>query len=135
MEGKRLDQGALLGGARNPGRLDAALLLTTSGEVLGSWTRTGLRREVLSVMSATLMASVDTLMEELRGHRPEYAVVEAGDQRFLSLRTGDDHLIVLSAASSVPPDRLLALARTLEKKLPGTSGKWASKTHVIAPRA
>src|SRR5213593_3177786 len=49
------------------GGLDAVLFLRRTGSVLASWTRDGIRLDVVSVMAATMLASVDTIIEALGG--------------------------------------------------------------------
>ncbi|HYM40908.1 MAG TPA: roadblock/LC7 domain-containing protein [Thermoplasmata archaeon] len=132
--GSRFDLESLVGDLHAAGQLDAAFLLTTAGEVLGSWTRNEVRHEVLGVMSATLMASIDTLMEELRGRRPDSAIVEAGDQRFLAVRTRDEHLLVIAAPTSVSPERLSAVSRALQARLPDGRERRRPKAHTVASR-
>jgi len=47
--------------------LDAALFVRRTGLVLASWTREGIRLDVVSVMAATMLASVDTIIESIGG--------------------------------------------------------------------
>ena len=47
--------------------LDAVLFVRRTGLVLASWTREGTRLDVVSVMAATMLASVDTIIESVGG--------------------------------------------------------------------
>src|SRR5256886_16956498 len=47
--------------------LDAVLFVRRTGLVLASWTREGTRLDVVSVMAATMLASVDTIIESIGG--------------------------------------------------------------------
>ncbi len=51
--------------------IDAALFLRRTGLVLASWTREGIRLDVVSVMAATMLASIDTILEALGGSASE----------------------------------------------------------------
>src|SRR2546428_13604021 len=51
--------------------LDAVLFVRRTGLVLASWTREGTRLDVVSVMAATMLASVDTIIESIGGPTPE----------------------------------------------------------------
>jgi predicted regulator of Ras-like GTPase activity (Roadblock/LC7/MglB family) len=125
--------GALLEDVDPDGGLDVALLLTPTGDVLAGRTREGLRPEVIGVMSATMTASVDTLLEELRGHRPEILVLEAGGRRFVVSRTADDNLLVMAAPSSASKRQLLASARALRSKLVRHGPRGKPRKHAILP--
>src|SRR5216684_5459671 len=43
--------------------LDAVLFLRRTGLVLASWTREGIRLDIVSVMAATMLASIDKIVE------------------------------------------------------------------------
>jgi len=58
--------------------IDAALFLRRTGLVLASWTREGIRLDVVSVMAATMLASIDTILEALGGSASESVAVEGG---------------------------------------------------------
>src|SRR2546422_11421258 len=67
------------------GGLDAVLFLRRTGSVLASWTREGIRLDVVSVMAATLLASVDTIVEALavraRARSPSRAAIARSSRR------------------------------------------------------
>src|SRR5712664_870294 len=50
--------------------LDAVLFLRRTGLVLASSTREGIRLDIVSVMAATMLASIDTIVEPLGGSAP-----------------------------------------------------------------
>ncbi len=83
-------------------------------------------------MSATMTASVDTLVEELGGHRPGQFVLEAGDHRLLSAWTRDDHLLVITAPSSVPQATFLAAAQAIEENLLAARKRRRGEAHPVA---
>ena len=126
--------GSLLGNAEAAGQLDGVLLLTSGGDVLAGWTRGRVRQEVLSIMSATMMGSVDVLLEELRGRRPRRMAVEADLQRILVMRTRDDNLLVLLAPSTISKKDLYASGNSLLGRLAELPRKAESKSHVYVSR-
>jgi predicted regulator of Ras-like GTPase activity (Roadblock/LC7/MglB family) len=125
--------GSLSKDMQTEGPLDAALLLTPSGTLLAGWTREGLRQDIMSIMSATMTASIETLMEELRRHRPERILVEAGAQRFLVSRTENGRLLVLLAPSTVSRTRLVASAHALQVRLAASAADEGAKRHSVTP--
>jgi predicted regulator of Ras-like GTPase activity (Roadblock/LC7/MglB family) len=130
----RGDLGSLLGNVDAAGQLDGVLLLTSGGDVLAGWNRGRGRQEVLSIMSATMIGSVDVLLEELRGRRPRRMIVEADLQRILVLRTREDNLLVLLAPSAVSKKDLYASGKLLLGRLAGLPPKAESKSHVYVSR-
>lgn len=81
--------------------LDAALFLRRTGLVLASWTREGIRLEVVSVMAATLLASIDTIVEALGGPIPESVFVESGDRQLVATKMGSQAFLVVIAPKTV----------------------------------
>src|SRR2546428_2469779 len=70
------------------GGLDAVLFLRRTGSVLASWTREGIRLDVVSVMAATLLASVDTIVEALGGPSSRPISVASGDRQIVAPKVG-----------------------------------------------
>jgi len=126
--------GTVLEDVEATGDLDFAVILSPTGDVLAGHTRDGLRLEVIGVMSATMTASVDTLLEELRGRRPDLVVVEAGGERFAVSRAADDNLLVLAASSASSKRQLVASAQALRSKLAGTASRGKLRKHTVLPR-
>src|SRR2546423_13443100 len=56
--------------------LDAALFVRRTGLVLSSWMREGIRLDVVSVMAATMLASVDTIIESVGGPTPDGIAID-----------------------------------------------------------
>src|SRR5881296_2920952 len=69
------------------GGLDAVLFLRRTGSVLASWTRDGIRLDVVSVMAATMLASVDTIVEALGGPSSRSISVASGDRQIVAPRS------------------------------------------------
>jgi predicted regulator of Ras-like GTPase activity (Roadblock/LC7/MglB family) len=112
-----LDLGPLfteIGGLEN---LDGALFLRRTGEILGAWVREGVRRDVMSVMSATAIGAIEVLMEDLQRGRPDHILIEADANRLAINRTADDDFVVLIAPPSIPKRRLVSSSRSLASRL------------------
>lgn len=81
--------------------LDAALFLRRTGLVLASWTREGIRLEVVSVMAATMLASIDTIVEALGGAIPNSVFVDSGDRQIVATKVGSQAFLVVVAPKTV----------------------------------
>lgn len=81
--------------------LDAALFLRRTGLVLASWTSERIRLEVVSVMAATMLASIDTIIEALGGPIPKSVFVDSGDRQIASTKVGSQAFLVVIAPKTV----------------------------------
>ena len=77
------------------------MLLKRTGVVLGGWTRNDVPQNVISVMAATMIGSVATLLEALGGRSPPTIEIEAGEHRMHVSRADPQSVIVLVAPLSV----------------------------------
>jgi len=104
--------------------LEGVLFLRKTGAVLASWTREGVRLEVLSVMAATMLASVDTIVETLGGPSSTSTWVVSGDRQFVVTKVGSQAFLFLVAPKSLSQrilgtmnqDLLSALKLALERQ-------------------
>lgn len=111
-------RGDALGAAVDPaGPLDVALLVKPTGTRLAVWTRHEAATDVLAVMAATLIASVETLVETLGGSTPESISVEAPPYRFLALRLDPRRVLFLAAPQTVRPQDLVREGERLARNL------------------
>src|SRR3989442_12060608 len=83
------------------GGLDAVLFLRRTGSVLASWTRDGIRLDVVSVMAATMLASVDTIVEALGGPSSPSISVASGDRQIVATKVGPQAVLFVVAPGSV----------------------------------
>src|SRR3989442_14521072 len=83
------------------GGLDAVLFLRRTGSVLASWTRDGIRLDVVSVMAATMLASVDTIVEALGGPSSPSISVTSGDRQIIATKAGSQPFLVAVTPRSV----------------------------------
>lgn len=100
--------------------LEAALLVKRSGDATASWVRHDLPERVLSalsVMTATLIESMDTILESL-GHCPSQNVVMGTDEcRFFVAKVGGNAILVLVARRSTSESYLWRLAQQILSRI------------------
>jgi len=97
------------------GPLDVALLFRQTGVLVAGWTRNPVPHEVLTVMAATMFASVQTIAETLGDASPSTIVVETQTRRLLVTKFGIDELI-LAAPKSATEGILRQVARKIVRK-------------------
>lgn len=102
--------------------LYAALLLKRNGVLKSSWYRSRGSEEVLSVMSATLMASIDAMAEALGCSVPQTFSCETESCRVLAVRTELPITLILVAPKSVSEGYLRHLARQVFSQIPSSAG-------------
>lgn len=97
--------------------LQAAVVLKRTGVLLGGWAQDGVPRDVVALMAATLVGSVDTLIDAL-GRPPSRDIVSiAGDRLLLLTPMDPGTLLLLAAPEHVGSDMLRELARSISKTL------------------
>src|SRR5437899_4061968 len=83
-------------GSQEP--LEAVLLITRTGAQLGAWTRNSVPVDVLSVMAATLVGSIETLMTALGASSPhEVSLMIDGRRVFLTKVNARVVLVIVAA--------------------------------------
>ena len=110
---------ALLSAVDLDGPVDVVMLLKRTGVVLAAWTRNDVPQDVVSVMAATMIGSVETLLEALEGERPPSIDIEAGGQRIHVSRADHQSVIVLVAPVSVSSEVLREESNRLASVLSG----------------
>src|SRR6266704_4281233 len=103
------------------GGLDAVLFLRRTGSVLASWTRDGIRLDVVSVMAATLLASVDTIVEALGGPSSRSISVTSGDRQIVATKLGSQACLFVLAPRTVSPRYVRKAVRELVGRLTAAS--------------
>ena len=97
------------------GPLELALLVRRTGTILDAWARNGVSHEVVSVMTATLIASLDAIVEAVGGTSTQTAVVETDDRFLIATKVDGGAVLLLVAPRSMGIDQLrrksLELAR------------------------
>jgi predicted regulator of Ras-like GTPase activity (Roadblock/LC7/MglB family) len=98
--------------------LDAAVLLKRNGQILAAWTRNAVPLDVITVMAATTLGSLETLMETLGAAAPQSFSVVGGDSRMLLQKVEPAAALLLVAPAKVSETYLRERARRLLAKLP-----------------
>ena len=81
--------------------LDAVLFVRRTGLVLASWTREGIRLDVVSVMAATMLASVDTIIESIGSPTSEEISVDTGSHQIVATKVNSRAFVVVIAPKTV----------------------------------
>ena len=98
--------------------LEAVLLITRAGTQLGAWTRNTVPIDVLSVMAATLVGSIETLMTALGASSPhEISLIIDGRRVFLT-KVNAQVVLVIVAAGTMTEVALRGKMRQIVKSLP-----------------
>ena len=113
--------------------LDAALFVRRTGPVLASWTREGIRLEVVSVMAATMMASIDTIVESVGGPTPRSVSVESGDRQIVATKVGTQAFLVVIAPKTVSRRVVRSTIHDLVAHLTAASRTARSRTKESEP--
>lgn len=98
-------------------KIDAAMLLKRNGRMLAAWGRTPLSWDVLSIMAATALGSMDTMLETLGSPTAQGMTLLAGGKRILFQKVDSQGLLVLIAWEVVSDAYLRETARQLMRKL------------------
>src|SRR3972149_5944311 len=118
--GRRTDEAAwrnLVVAADPAGSLDAALLLRRTGTPLAAWTREAVPVDVVSVMAATLVGSVETMVEAVHCASPQSIRMGADPCQMLATKVNPRTILALIAPSRIPEAQIRHLARVLASRL------------------
>lgn len=98
-------------------KIDAAMLLKRNGRMLAAWSKTPVSWDVLSIMAATALGSLDTMLETLGSSTAQSMSVLAAGYRILFQKIEPQGLLVLVAHEVVPDSYLRETARQLLRRL------------------
>ncbi len=93
--------------------IDTALLIRRTGSVVASWSRTPIPGEVLAVMSATMIASIGTILETLGTPTPRTLTVLAGGHQILAVQANSEQVLILIAPEAVREAHLRELSQRI----------------------
>ena len=102
-------------------RIECALLLKRNGRLLASWARDPVSLEVVTIMAATTVGSLETMMESLRAPSLQTIEIVASGMRLFVQKVEPQSVLVLMAKEAVPDAALRDAARALLAKLPPAS--------------
>jgi predicted regulator of Ras-like GTPase activity (Roadblock/LC7/MglB family) len=117
------------------GRVDTAMLLKRNGRLLAAWSHTPVSWEVVSIMAATTLGSLETMLETLRSPSPQSVSVVAGGNRMLIQKVEPQAILVLIAKESVPEVHLREIARKLLSRLPASPSGDTPRRVTLGPSA
>ena len=116
------------------GSIEVALLMRRTGTILGAWTKGGVSREIVSVMAATLLGSIETMSEALGCPSPERALVETDRCRMFAETFEPHGVLVLVATKDVSADDLQLTSLNIRVRLSAALGSaQRTKPTVTAP--
>jgi len=98
--------------------LEVVLLITRTGAQLGAWTRNAVPLDVLSVMAATLIGSIETLMTALGASSPRDISLMIDGRRVFVSKVNAQVVLVIVAAGGMTEVALRASVRQIVKSLP-----------------
>ena len=98
--------------------LEAVLLITRTGTQLGTWTRNSIPVDVLSVMAATLVGSIETMMTALGASSPHEVSLMIDGRRVFVSKVNAQVVLVIVAAGGMTEVALRATMRQIVKALP-----------------
>src|SRR5256885_6286800 len=98
--------------------LDAVLFVRRTGLVLASWTREGTRLDVVSVMAATMLASVDTIIESVGGPTPDGVSIDTDAHQIVATKVNSRAFLVVIAPKKVSRIVVRKTMRGLNARLP-----------------
>lgn len=121
----------MLGGVRGPvfsvlpseSPLEAAFILRRTGALVASWTREGVEADVMGVMAATMLASIDTLGGALGCPPSGRVTVETDHCRLLATRVEPRLLLVLLAPRTLDSGALQRETRRVLAEVPALLGR------------
>ncbi len=98
--------------------VEAVLLITRTGAQLGAWTRNSVPVDVLSVMAATLVGSIETLMSALGASSPEEVSLVIDGRRVLVRKVNSQVVLVVVVTAKMTEVALRAATRQIITSLP-----------------
>ncbi|HYV08986.1 MAG TPA: roadblock/LC7 domain-containing protein [Thermoplasmata archaeon] len=113
------------------GPLDAALLLRQTGILVAGWTRDAVPQEVLTVMAATMFASVQTIAETLGDASPSSILVETESRRLFATKFGTDELILVAPKSATEGFLRQVARRIVRKESQRASAEPRSRASIV----
>jgi len=116
---------ALFSDAADEG-LDAVVLLKRSGTVLGAWSRGSVDLDVVCVMTATLLGSVETIVQAMHCQVPQTLRIESENCQLLATRLESQATLVLIAPTGLREADLRRTARAYAARLVETASPEAA---------
>lgn len=118
------------------GSIELAIVMRRTGTVLAAWTKEEVPRDVVSVMAATMIGSIETMSEALGCPSPERATVETESCRMLAEKFGDQAVVVVVGKRETSAEALQRTARQILDRLSCAAKGGEKKVRsAVLPRA
>jgi predicted regulator of Ras-like GTPase activity (Roadblock/LC7/MglB family) len=104
------------------GSIEVAILMRRTGTIIGAWTKGDISREIVSVMAATMLGSIETISEALACPSPERALVETDRCRIFAETFEPHGVLVLVARKDLSADDLRRASLHIRARLSAASG-------------
>jgi predicted regulator of Ras-like GTPase activity (Roadblock/LC7/MglB family) len=117
------------------GKVDTAMLLKRNGRLLAAWSQSPVAWEVVSIMAATTLGSVETMLETLRSPSPQAVSAVAGGNRILIQKVEPQAILVLIAKATITEAHLAETARRLLSRLPTLPADPGPRRVTLGPSA
>ena len=115
------------------GKVETALLVKRNGRLLAAWSHSPVSWEVVSIMAATALGSVETMLETLRVECPQSVTVLAGGSRIYIHKVEPQGFLVLIAREVVTEAFLRDTARKLLARFPTSEEAEARRKVTLGP--
>ncbi len=101
--------------------LEAVVLFTRTGRLLAAWTRNEVPLEVLTVMAATLIGSIETMSTALGVESPREIALLVDSRRVLGLKLNPNVAILFVASARTSDVALRSVTERIVRRLPPLS--------------
>ncbi len=103
--------------------LDAVLHLRRTGTLLEAWTRHPIPMDVVTVMTATMMGSIETLVGAIGGSSPQSVFLEVDDRPILVSKVDFNSFLVAIGAPTAGEDLVRRETRRILAQLGPNGGR------------
>jgi len=114
------------------GSIEVALLMRRTGTIIGAWTKGDISQEIVSVMAATMLGSIETMSEALGCPSPERALVETDRCRMFAETFEPHGVLVLVATKDLSAVDLQRASLDIRARLSAAPGS-PQRTKPAAP--
>jgi predicted regulator of Ras-like GTPase activity (Roadblock/LC7/MglB family) len=115
------------------GKIELAILLKRNGRMLAAWARVPVAWDVVSIMAATTLGSLETMLETIHAPSPESIAIVAGGNRIHVQKVEPQGILVLVAKESVTDAYLRDTSRRLLVKLASVLKPEAPRRVTLGP--
>lgn len=99
------------------GSIESVILLRRTGVILAAWSRNTIPQEVIAVMTATMVGSIETMLEAAGMPTPQSIIVRTDGNVILAHRVGARDILALIAPKQAREEYLRIVARRILAKV------------------